>query len=817
MSQSFPDGPMASDFSQEVQGLRKALERGNTEPDEFFCLTLSLLGHAQTREEFPKLVDGLQWSNFHLHTELLDIYTNYFQQPELPHLPASDYDQELDLALALSLHEADLTTQSLHPPIAQNTAARFGDNLKTSSPPSFASVVGSSFGEKDRETQSYVPNPERQSLNCGLQEGNYSEKAGGPASEKRDAIGFANAYQGQPEPEDCVLDCFENGGIFPVQALTDPKKVKHTRQGKKGRRKRTSALLRSPSARKPVVVWFRRDLRIHDNPALMSALELGAPVIPVFLWCFSEENGENFTLAAGGATRYWLHHALLQLNQSLLERYGSHIVFRTTLSCHQELASIVEEVGADTVIVNSVYEPWLKERDEHILKMLQKKGVNYRLCHSYCLYEPYSIRTEGVGLRGIGSVSHFMSCCQKNSPLPSGAPLEAPSALPIPCSWPTSTELQQLQLSRMPRRKDGTVIDWAATIRKTWDFSEDGAYKCLENFLSDGIRSYEKESGRADKPNTSHISPYLHFGQISPRTVLHEAHFTKKSVPKFLRKLAWRDLAYWLLLLFPEMPVEPVRPAYKDTLVDADVAINAMMWQNGGMSGLDHWNFVMHPVDAALTCDPCGSYVRKWCPELSGLPDEYVHKPWKCAPSQLRRAGVIFDQNYPNRIIIDLEERRDQSLRDVVDVRKKYSEYVDAVSGCDMVPIPDQLLAITLGRKDGVEDVVRNRKGNFLLPVITRKEFKYKTLDPDSKDNPYNTVLKGYVSRKRDETIAYMNERDFTASTINEGALRHERQERTSRIMQGLPEPKEPQNKSRRTPSKDTFTVVPPAFFHLAN
>lgn len=84
--------------------------------------------------------------------------------------------------------------------------------------------------------------------------------------------------------------------------------------------------------------------------------------------------------------------------------------------------------------------------------------------------------------------------------------------------------------------------------------------------------------------------------------------------------------------------------------MDADVAIDAMMWQNGGMSGLDHWNFVMHPVDAAMTCDPYGSYVRKWCPELSGLPDELIHKPWKCPASVLRRAGeepvyVLFKKN----------------------------------------------------------------------------------------------------------------------------------------------------------------------------
>lgn len=73
--------------------------------------------------------------------------------------------------------------------------------------------------------------------------------------------------------------------------------------------------------------------------------------------------------------------------------------------------------------------------------------------------------------------------------------------------------------------------------------------------------------------------------------------------------------------------------------MDADGAIDALMWQNGGMCGLDLWNFVMHPVDAAMTCDPYGRYVRKWCPELADLPDDLIHKPWKCPASMLRRAG----------------------------------------------------------------------------------------------------------------------------------------------------------------------------------
>ncbi|KAL0167596.1 hypothetical protein M9458_035818, partial [Cirrhinus mrigala] len=119
--------------------------------------------------------------------------------------------------------------------------------------------------------------------------------------------------------------------------------------------------------------------------------------------------------------------------------------------------------------------------------------------------------------------------------------------------------------------------------------------------------------------------------------------------------------------------------------------------------------------------------------------------------------------NYPERIVVDLEERRAQSLQDVAAVRRRFRQFVDQRSGCDMVPVPARLVQEALG---SMEDVVSHEGTGFLLPVITRMEFKHQSEDPVRQDNPYNAVLKGYVSRKRDETVAFLNERDFTASVI---------------------------------------------------
>lgn len=178
------------------------------------------------------------------------------------------------------------------------------------------------------------------------------------------------------------------------------------------------------------------------------------------------------------------------------------------------------------------------------------------------------------------------------------------------------------------------------------------------------------------------------------------------------------------------------------------------------------------------------------------------------------RLGVVFGQTYPERIITDLEERRSRSLQDVASVRREFGQYVDTRSGCDLLPLPPRLVSAALGssrEEAAAADVVREGR-QFLLPLITRTEFKYQLEKPDTDaaSNPYNAVLKGYVSRKRDETIAFLNERDFKASVMCEGVQRRERLERDYRRMEGLPSAPSPGTKSRRTPTaKDRFSVVP--------
>lgn len=239
----------------------------------------------------------------------------------------------------------------------------------------------------------------------------------------------ADSREGNNSPEESGDLVTEVGALDPSGK---PKRSKKRRQRRQGAGRQVVGLPPAPSAAAPVLLWFRRDLRLCDNPALTAALEVGAPVIPIFIWSPEEEEGPaGVTVATGGACRsdgcsfelrqminhipllagkYWLHQALSCLCASL-ERNGSHLVFLRSAeaggeggSSLQTLKELVKETGARTVMANALYEPWLKDRDHAAAAALRKSGVECKMFHSYCLRDPYSVRTEGVGLRGQTSL-----------------------------------------------------------------------------------------------------------------------------------------------------------------------------------------------------------------------------------------------------------------------------------------------------------------------------------------------------------------------------------------------------------------------------
>lgn len=128
---------------------------------------------------------------------------------------------------------------------------------------------------------------------------------------------------------------------------------------------------------------------------------------------------------------------------------------------------------------------------------------------------------------------------------------------------------------------------------------------------------------------------------------------------------------------------------FHHTLVDADQAINSMMWQNAGKSGLDQWNFTMNAASAGKTQDPKGHYIRRWCPELSKLPAQYAHAPWEAPEHVLKEAGVSLGPKgtYPHRILVDLSTAAWKSAEAIREQRKRSRDWIND-QGYDLIVIP---------------------------------------------------------------------------------------------------------------------------------
>ena len=316
---------------------------------------------------------------------------------------------------------------------------------------------------------------------------------------------------------------------------------------------------RSSSA-PPILVWIRvGDLRLGDNPALHAAVKMGVPVICVFVLSPASEEG-GWPLK--GAAKYWLHHSLKSLQHALAAR-GSALVLRDGRAHGTllELNLLMSETGAVALHFNAAYEPWKQKRDAEIADSLQAAGVSVWEFPGNVLYEPQLARPdERSAGHGFGSVGFFLNAVAKLPKPPE--PLPAPSRLCAPTAWPRSEHLSDLGLARLPRRDDGTSVDWARGMRAYWAVGEEGALEALSAFLTAGIDRFEgRQRFRADLQNTAAISPFLRFGELSARIVLHEvkSHVGPEHSPTFLRRLAWRDLAIWSLWRFPSLPDQPFR------------------------------------------------------------------------------------------------------------------------------------------------------------------------------------------------------------------------------------------------------------------
>jgi deoxyribodipyrimidine photo-lyase len=291
----------------------------------------------------------------------------------------------------------------------------------------------------------------------------------------------------------------------------------------------------------PILLWFRDDLRLSDHPALRAALDQDAPILPVYLHTPKADGRWE----RGGAANWWLHHALVDLKQQL-EAKGSALILRSGKDPKTLLYKLFEETGASEIHWNRRYLPHQVEIDTELKK--EFPATSHR---GSMLFEPGRVQTQAGNPYKV--FTPYYRALQKLGDPPQ--PLPTPREIPAPASWPDSEAIKDWNL--LPD------ISWDEAFPDHWDPTEAGASRQLDLFLEEAAGTYGDDRDYPAQPGTSRLSPYLHFGQISPNTIWHEAQAVG-GTEAYTRQLVWRDFARQMLFHFPHTDWEPLQEKYAD-------------------------------------------------------------------------------------------------------------------------------------------------------------------------------------------------------------------------------------------------------------
>ena len=420
-------------------------------------------------------------------------------------------------------------------------------------------------------------------------------------------------------------------------------------------------------------MWFRRDLRVRDNPALLEALDDGTAtalfVVDPALWS-----------GAGAARRAWLAANVL----ALAERIPLTVL-------HGDPRDVVPRVAdGRRVHVSAETTPYGRRRDEAVGEQVELVATG----------SPYAVGPGRV-LNGSGNPYQVFTAFARGWrehgwPEPAHTP-RSPDLAPAD-SHPKALDLLEQAVADAP-------FDLPAA-------GEDAAWRRWRDFRDDALASYSSERNRPDHDGTSRLSPYLHLGVLHPRSLLSDIDIRST----WANEIAWREFYADVLWHEPSSAWSDLKPAlqgmaydepedaveawrtgttgfpivdagmrqllhsgwmhnrvrmitasfltkdlhvwwpvgarhFLDLLIDGDVASNNHGWQWVAGTGTDASPYfrVFNPITQGLKFDPQGDYVRRWVPELDHLPGKTAHEPWK--------SDVGYEQDYPLRIVDHADER----------------------------------------------------------------------------------------------------------------------------------------------------------------
>ncbi|MGZ0151193.1 cryptochrome/photolyase family protein [Kribbella sp. WER1] len=424
------------------------------------------------------------------------------------------------------------------------------------------------------------------------------------------------------------------------------------------------------------LMWFRRDLRLADNPALLDAVAggrvLGLFVLDPLLW---ERSGDPRREHLAASLR------------SLSVATGGRLVIRRGDPA-AVVPAVADEVGASSVHISADYAPYGQQRDQEVEASLKcplvRTGSPYAVAPGRVLNQqgrPYQVFTP-----------YYRAWLEHGWRQPVAAP----------------TNVQWV-------RVDGEDLPESAAEGA----GEEPVLQRWHEYL-EGVADYDDQRDRPDYDSTSRMSIPLKWGEIHPRTMLADLTRRRSDGAKaYVRELAWREFCADLLARYPQAAWKPLRPEFEkmeydepgelfdawragrtgfpfvdagmrqlagsgfmhnrvrmvvasflvkdlhvhwkygarwfmQMLRDGDLASNSLNWQWVAGCGADAAPYfrIFNPVTQGLKFDPAGEYVRRWVPELRGLDGKAAHEPWK-------HGGA---DGYPDQVV-DHGEARRESLR----------------------------------------------------------------------------------------------------------------------------------------------------------
>jgi len=453
-------------------------------------------------------------------------------------------------------------------------------------------------------------------------------------------------------------------------------------------------------------MWFRRDLRVHDLPALAAAVEAG-PVVPCFVFDERLLTGGRF---ASPTRVSFMLGCLEELRRSLRDR-GSELILRRGRP-ESVLPDLAAEAGATSVHWTGDVSPWSRRRDRQVGEALDRAGIGFTVHPG-----AYIVDDPGAILSGKGTPYTVYSPFYKAwLEVERREPEEAPGSIETP---------GKLESGEMPSLSDLGLDGEAA--ETSFEPGETAARAAAQAFLNGGLSEYA--ASRNDPTGgSSRLSPYIRWGCLSPLEL--EVKFglrQGKGSRVYRKELAWREFYASVLSNFPEVAEMEFQQRYRGTLdwhddgdlleawkrgetgyplvdagmrellgdgwmhnrvrmvvasfltkdlhidwregekwfmerlVDGDMASNNGGWQWTTSVGTDpapYFQRMFNPMTQQERFDPDGEYVRRWIPELREVPDEHIVRPWRMDDEEQQRYGCRIGVDYPPPVVDHAEERR---------------------------------------------------------------------------------------------------------------------------------------------------------------